>query len=471
MKAALIMSGYLRGFRETLPNIQKNIIDKFDSVDVYVHITKNELQHDRYYNPSNLDDDLHLIEEKLNPICLLIENNIIDNNSLYNNWSKLYKLNQMRVQNEILMGEKYDVVIRFRPDMNILSSDLFCCELDNVLYIPKDAKIDKNKLIRENDNYICDIFCFGKSDIMTEYFNFYNNLDELVNKYGVISETLMFNYLVHHKIPYDLIDVNYDVILSKCNIFGISGDSGSGKTTLANNLKLFFSNSFILEGDRYHKWERGSDNWETLTHLNPTSNYISKMHDDVFNLKLGKSIYQVDYDHKTGKFTEPEFIPSNETIILCGLHSNYQPNEYVYNLQIFMDTDPVLKTKWKLHRDVIERGHSEQNVLKQIRDRQEDYVKYILPQRASSDLIVNYFSNQFDNLCLRLYINNKFDVSSLLTAFSIVEPVVSHEEGFITFTFNEYKYVELWNRDDVVAFNNFYDYIIFSILHINNLRN
>ena len=29
------------------------------------------------------------------------------------------------------------------------------------------------------------------------------------------------------------------------------------------------------------------------------------MQKDVFDLKIGKNIYQVDYDHKTGNFTSP----------------------------------------------------------------------------------------------------------------------------------------------------------------------
>ena len=45
------------------------------------------------------------------------------------------------------------------------------------------------------------------------------------------------------------------------------------------------------------------------------------MSNDVFNLKLGNDIYQVDYDHITGKFTKPEKIENKNTVILCGLHS------------------------------------------------------------------------------------------------------------------------------------------------------
>ena len=81
-----------------------------------------------------------------------------------------------------------------------------------------------------------------------------------------------------------------------CNVFAIAGDSGSGKTTLGNYLKNYFSSSFMLECDRYHKWERGDKNWDNYTHLNPEANYISKFSDDVYNLKMNNRLIGVIAD-------------------------------------------------------------------------------------------------------------------------------------------------------------------------------
>ena len=36
----------------------------------------------------------------------------------------------------------------------------------------------------------------------------------------------------------------------------------------------------------------------------------------LFDLKLGKDIYQVDYNHKNGKFTQEEYIESKDTVIV-----------------------------------------------------------------------------------------------------------------------------------------------------------
>ena len=69
-------------------------------------------------------------------------------------------------------------------------------------------------------------------------------------------------YLNMKKIQYQLFNLDYSFILSKCNVFAICGDSGSGKSTLSNLLKISFTDSFLLECDRYHKWERGDINYD-----------------------------------------------------------------------------------------------------------------------------------------------------------------------------------------------------------------
>ena len=111
------------------------------------------------------------------------------------------------------------------------------------------------------------------------------------------------------------------------------------------------------------------------------------MEKDVFDLKIGKDIYQVDYDHSSGKFTDKKLIESDKNIIVCGLHASYNNH---YNIKIFMDTEEELKIKWKIERDIEKRSYSKEKILKQISDRKKDYIKYILPQKNLSDIVVNY---------------------------------------------------------------------------------
>ncbi|NBU81808.1 MAG: hypothetical protein EBS55_09195, partial [Flavobacteriaceae bacterium] len=150
MKVALLISGYLRSFRVNIPNIKTKILDKFDKVDVYIHITKNETSEDKYFNLNHELEDLKWVEEILNPVTLLYEDNYHfsknkKKNNLYNHWIKYYKLNQLRKVNEIEFG--YDMVIKYRPDLNIISEEIFPKILENnTVYLPSKSIIDKTKL-------------------------------------------------------------------------------------------------------------------------------------------------------------------------------------------------------------------------------------------------------------------------------------------------------------------------------------
>lgn len=472
MKVALLISGYLRSFKINVPLIKEKIINKFDNIDVYIHITKNEDIDDKYLNKYDEYESIEFLNKMLDPICVIHEPNINfsknkKENDLINHWLKYFKINEIKKQNEELFG-KYDLVIKYRPDMELLSEIDFNNVDENIIYIPKDSKIDKDKLSHINDDYICDIFAYGKSNCMDNYFLFYNSILDISKVLGYVSETLLFNYLKNKNIDYKLIEIEYNMILSMCNVFAIAGDSGSGKTTLGGILKKYFSNSIMLECDRYHKWERGNDNWKEFTHLNPEANFITKMNNDIFDLKIGKDVYQVNYDHKNGKFTDKEHIQPTDNIIVCGLHSLYLENEHLYNLKIFMDTDKKLRTDWKIKRDVYERGYNLEKVLKQINDRENDYVSYVEPQKYKSDIIINFFNDKKNKLKLKILIKKIFNIENIIKEFNYfgIKNKITIFGEFIEIEFDEFKETNLLQKYPH-KLNNFYDYILYLILNIN----
>jgi hypothetical protein len=480
MKVALLISGYIRTFELNLSSLEEKILSKFNNVDIFLHITREENEQDKYLNIIKTED-IDKIKSILKPKIVIEEDNLFLSsdsrvNNTINTWLKYYKLNQLKKNYEDVFGE-YDLVIKYRPDLNIESDISFDIEPDTI-YIPNDSKIDKLKLINNDDSYICDIFAYGDSKSMNTYFDLYKNISYLIEKYGPISETVLFNYLNDFNINYKIEDIKYNIILSLCNIFAICGDSGSGKTTIGNLLKKYFSSSFMLECDRYHKWERGNDNWKSITHLNPDANYIAKMNDDIFDLKIGKSIYQVDYDHHSGKFTEKEKIETSDNIIVCGLHSLYSKNDLVYNLKIFMDTDINLKYSWKIKRDTTERGYSLEKILNQIKSRETDYIDYIYPQREKSDVIINFTTddkfeinniNKDLNVYLNIYFNKKINLSNIINSLikHNINLSLNEEDKFNKLTFTEYKNCELFNK---TKFHNFYDYIMYILLNIQSKK-
>jgi uridine kinase len=395
MNIAIMISGYLRGFTQTKEYIKKNIMtDENNKYDIYIHYSKIE-------NDTKYDNNIVTIDEvlkELNPKCIISNPDVNFNcnkqiNNLLNQNYKFYLLNKHKNNICKIENINYDVVIKIRPDVLLIEKLNIINIKNDIIYIPSDSKIDKKKLTKYDDKYICDIIAYGSQNIMNDYFNFYTHLDNLIKIHGTVNETLLYHYLLNMNIKYELIDIKFMVILSLCNTIAITGDSGSGKSTVSNILKELFNNTFVLECDRYHKWERGDENWRKYTHLNPDANYLTKMQQDVFDLKIGNSVFQIDYDHSSGKFTDKKLIESAENIIVCGLHSLYL-TETIINIKIYIDTDDNLRIPWKIKRDVQKRGYSIEHIIDQIKSRDEDFKHYIYPQKNNADIIINLYTDR-----------------------------------------------------------------------------
>jgi uridine kinase len=423
MKLALIIAGYLRGINENIAYIEKNIIQHYDC-DIYIHITTDDSDM-KYYNKKL---SIEFIQNELRPKVLLMSNNINFTNddslnNLLNQNYKYYWLNEEMKKISTIEHITYDIVIKIRPDVHILDILNFTDLSINKVYIPLDSKIDVKKLKKPDDKYICDIIAYGSPAIMNTYFNYYNHIIELFKIHCSVNETLLHHYLIQKNIQYDFVDIKFMVILSICNTIAITGDSGSGKTTVSTILKELFQNSFLLECDRYHKWERGSVNWSNYTHLNPEANYLTKMQQDVFDLKIGNTIFQVDYDHSTGKFTDKTTIESAENIIVCGLHSLYLSDSTI-DIKIYMDTDENLRIPWKIKRDTEKRGYSIDKIMDQIKLRETDFKKFIYPQKKAADIIINLYTDKpfiLSNFSLeelkvyfRIGIKNKYSINAII---------------------------------------------------------
>ena len=460
MKSALLISGYLRCFKENINNIKKYIIDE-NNIDIYIHLTMDK--ENKYVNKEIKLDEVYKL---LNPKFMIVSKNIHFNddpkiNNLLNQNYKLLLLNNKLKEFEHLENIKYDNIIKIRPDVYLKQHINLNIKYDK-LQIPKDAKMDSTKLEKSTDKFLCDIMAYGNVELMDKYINYYKYLKDLIPKYGYINETLLFYYLNENNIKYEEVDIDFHVVLSLCNTIAITGDSGTGKTTLSNIIKKLFDDSFVLECDRYHKWERNDENWNKFTHLNPNSNYITKMQQDVFDLIIGNNIYQVDYDHKTGKFTDKELIESKDNIIVCGLHSLYI-EETIINLKLYVDTDENLRIPWKISRDVKKRGYSIEKIMEQINNRKDDFNKYILPQKYKADIIINFYTDKLFhvdnfipdeklNIFLRIGISTIFNINKIIASLNINKFV--NENGYIYLYFNNNYDYEFIIKNIIINLNN-----------------
>ena len=113
---------------------------------------------------------------------------------------------------------------------------------------------------------------------------------------------------------------------------------------------------------------------------------------DAKDLVLGKSVFYRQYDHTTGTFTEKREIKPNKIIILQGLHTFYlQYLRNYFDLKIFLAPHELIRTAWKIKRDVHERGYKLERVLENLADREHDARVHIQPQKALADWIILYF--------------------------------------------------------------------------------
>jgi uridine kinase len=174
---------------------------------------------------------------------------------------------------------------------------------------------------------------------------------------------------------------------------GIAGNSGTGKNLISHSLENLFGlkTTRILEGDDYHKWERGNIKWQEYTHLHPRANHLMDLKEHINSLIQGKLIFQRHYDHSSGKFTEPRPLQPPRTLIVQGLHTLYLKSvRDDFDLKIYISPHESIRTAWKVKRDCGERGYSLEKVLQSMKSREKDTQLYVQPQREVADLVIEY---------------------------------------------------------------------------------
>ena len=218
----------------------------------------------------------------------------------------------------------------------------------------------------------------------------------------------------------------------KAIVIGIGGDSGAGKSTLLQDVKhLLHGRVLELEGDADHKWKRDDEHWRSLTHLDPKANFLHRQAETLLNLKRGRSVARVNYDHETGNFTDARVVQPNDFIVLSGLHTFYlAKSRKIIDLKIFLDPERAVKRHWKLMRDVKERNYTEQQVHAQMNRRSTDVDKFIAPQQEFADLAISYFAKtQFDekDIDVKPELSLKVSLSSSVELEDLVQELIRND--------------------------------------------
>lgn len=184
-------------------------------------------------------------------------------------------------------------------------------------------------------------------------------------------------------------DIKYSPYNCSKLLISISGKSGAGKSTISNVIKEVFE-ADVIEADGYHKYERNHKAWNTLTHYDPKANNLIKLGLDIKSIYQDISSISVPiYNHTNGKFCSPYKLNKGaDVVIIEGLHTLYKEvtGDYV-KIKIFIDSR--LADFQKIKRDVNCRNKTEESVKESIRQRENDYEKYIQIQKQFSNFIVD----------------------------------------------------------------------------------
>ena len=205
-------------------------------------------------------------------------------------------------------------------------------------------------------------------------------------------------------------------------ILGIVGDSAAGKTTLTKGIAqvLGEDNVTIICTDDYHRYDRKQRAEMGISALHPNCNYLDIIEQHLALLRAGQSILKPIYNHTTGAFDPPEYIEPRKYVIVEGLlgYSTRRMRDS-YDVKTYLAPPEDLRANWKIKRDTRKRGYSEEQVMKQLQQREPDSEAFIRPQRKWADMIVSFYppdeeDSQSDN--------------PLLNANLILRPTIPHPE-------------------------------------------
>lgn len=198
-------------------------------------------------------------------------------------------------------------------------------------------------------------------------------------------------------------------------VVAVTGSSGAGTTSVTRTFQHIFRREGIrpavIEGDSFHRYDRQGmrlamaeaeqNKNNHFSHFGPEANLLGELeslfkeYGDTGGGRARKYLHDDEeaapYGQPAGTFTEWEELPSGSDLLFYeGLHGAVVTE----TVDIFQHADlrvgvvPIINLEWiqKLLRDQTARGYSSEAVTDTILRRMPDYVNYICPQFARTDI-------------------------------------------------------------------------------------
>jgi uridine kinase len=177
--------------------------------------------------------------------------------------------------------------------------------------------------------------------------------------------------------------VSHPVVIAVC------GGSGSGKTTVASKLvgRVGEDSLAVVSHDSYYRnlaelprTERDRVNFD-----HPDALETSRLVADLAALKSGNPIEIPNYDFTThSRRRETRRVEPRRVVLVAD-----RALRELFDVRIFVDTDPDVRLIRRLRRDVAERGRSVESVLEQYEATVRPmHLEFVEPSKHWADLII-----------------------------------------------------------------------------------
>jgi uridine kinase len=178
-------------------------------------------------------------------------------------------------------------------------------------------------------------------------------------------------------------------------VIGIAGGTGSGKTTIADyiletvgpdRIAFFPHDAYYRELDVLSQEERAKVNFD-----HPSSLETELLIEHINQLRNGQSIELPTYDFKTHTRTgETTTIYPQPILMVEGILIFAEPElRKLFDLKIYVDTDPDIRFIRRLKRDIEERGRTTQSVINQYLDTVRPmHLEFVEPSKRYANVII-----------------------------------------------------------------------------------
>ena len=178
-------------------------------------------------------------------------------------------------------------------------------------------------------------------------------------------------------------------------VIGIAGGSGSGKTTVAQEIlqRVGPDRIAFLQHDSYYKDLSGLPPAQkaAVNFDHPNSLETDLLIQHIASLRDGKSVEVPIYDFSTHSRTSQTYTVQPRRVILVEgiLIFTEASLRSMFDVKIFVDTDPDLRFIRRLERDITERGRTTESVVKQYQSTVRPmHLEFVEPSKRYADVII-----------------------------------------------------------------------------------